>query len=167
MSNTTDTTPQAEPATQVIYKADVAVQFFPDRTTRVVVLIDDSEPDLIDTDGGDITDDGIASDALDAAERVVRSEMIIPTIDPVVVVTRHPDAATEIDVFGADDAHIINIDMGSAYDVTRLTADDTAAVTEDVVRLRDEAACLPTGHPARVLLLSVAADLEEQAEAAR
>lgn len=77
MSANTDTTPQAEPATQVIYKADVAVQFFPDRTTRVVVLIDESEPDLIDTDGGDITDDGIASDALDAAERVVRSEMVV------------------------------------------------------------------------------------------
>lgn len=77
MSANTDTTPQAEPATQVIYKADVAVQFFPDHTTRVVVLIDDGEPDLIDTDGGDITDAVVASDALDAAERVVRSEMVI------------------------------------------------------------------------------------------
>lgn len=77
MSNTTDTTPQAEPATQAIYKADVAVQFFPDRTTRVVVLIDDGEPYLIDTDGSDIIDESLAASVLRAAERVVRSEMLI------------------------------------------------------------------------------------------
>lgn len=72
-----NTTPQTEPATQVIYAADVAVQFFPDHTTRVVVLLREEDPMLIDTDGGDITDDGVASDAMDAAERVVRTEMVV------------------------------------------------------------------------------------------
>lgn len=77
MSANTDTTPQAEPATQVIYSADVAVQFFPDHTTRVVVLMREEDPMLIDTDGGPITDLNIAVSALEGAEEVVRSEMVI------------------------------------------------------------------------------------------
>jgi hypothetical protein len=86
MSANTDTTPQAEPSTQVIYAADVAVKFWPDGTTTAEVLIREEEPEVLDTDGSVIRDPhdpqnsahSAAIDAIAGAEDVLRESMPLP-----------------------------------------------------------------------------------------
>ena len=48
---------------------------------------------------------------------------------PVIVVTRHPDFADEIQLFGLN-AKVIYIDQGSSFDVTKIGPDDRPEVEE-------------------------------------
>ena len=94
MSANTDTTPQAEPSTQVIYAADVAVKFWPDGTTTAEVLFREEEPEVLDTDGSVIRDPhdpqnsahSAAIDAIAGAEDVLRESMPLPLGGAVVAV---------------------------------------------------------------------------------
>jgi hypothetical protein len=69
-------------------------------------------------------------------------------MQPVIVVIRHPDFETEVQLFGVE-AQVIDIDMGAGFDAGSLHSDDLPQVKEWAEHLQGEVARLPTDHPAR------------------
>lgn len=60
---------------------------------------------------------------------------------PIVLVVRHPDAENTFTVQG--DVRIIDVDLGSSFDASRITSNDAPAVREAVAGWRKEVVDLP------------------------
>jgi hypothetical protein len=57
----------------------------------------------------------------------------------VIVTVRHPDFGNETDVFGSDEIKVIDIDLGSSFDVTKIGEGDWDEVLEWAQSLYAEA----------------------------
>lgn len=73
-------------------------------------------------------------------------------MDPVIVVTRHPDADDDVRVFGIADAHVVVLDLGASFD-GRPTDEETAADWADGAFAQISG--LPLDHPARLAVVEV------------
>lgn len=176
MSDTIDTTPQAEPATQVIYAADVAVKFWPDKTTTAEVLFREEEPVVIDTDGTYITEPhdpanpahAAAIDATTAANALLRCDMPLPLPGgaprTVIVVVRHPDAENAFTVHG-EPVRIIDIDLGGSFDMGHSSPGygEACDAHDYADGLLEEIEDLPAGHPARREVEAVVQEIRDWA----
>lgn len=77
---------------------------------------------------------------------------------PVVLITRHPDAADWLVVEPEGSVDICYLDLGSSFDVTKLGPEDEEAVKDTITGCLADIAHLPTNHPAKLARLS---ELEE------
>lgn len=77
---------------------------------------------------------------------------------PVVVVTRHPDYADEINVYGTE-IKLVYIDLGSSFTIT---PEDAGQAREWAEGLWNEVSDLPATHPARDNVATVIADTVER-----
>lgn len=78
----------------------------------------------------------------------------VDALDPVIVVTRHPDFADEITLHGVQ-ADVVYLDLGSSFDTT---PNDEEQGREWAESVWGEVKTLPAGHPARAEVLQVIAD---------
>lgn len=74
--------------------------------------------------------------------------------EPVIVVFRHPDYNTETTEHYLD-VRVIDIDLGSSFDITSGSRDDEDTIAEYADHLRAEVADLPADHSARVEVESI------------
>jgi len=80
---------------------------------------------------------------------------------PVIVVKRHPEYATDIEVFGLPpDVRVINIDLGSNFDITKLADTDKPEITEFAIDKYAAVSDLPADHPARVFVEQIILEVE-------
>ncbi|MGB1525944.1 MAG: hypothetical protein ACPG9N_00010 [Miltoncostaeaceae bacterium] len=78
MSDTTDTTTH-DPMTEVVYAADVVVQFWPDGPPTAEILFRQEDPLVMWGDGsGDVDDATIKADAIAACNAALRDPMPLP-----------------------------------------------------------------------------------------
>lgn len=85
---------------------------------------------------------------------------ITDTTPPVVIVTRHPDYGTDVDIHGCDDMRVINIDLGASFDMGESPQyGDAEEALEYADELEEEVADLPEAHPARMAVADVADDI--------
>ena len=86
--------------------------------------------------------------------------------EPVMVVFRHPDYATDTTEHYLD-VRVVDIDLGSSFDITTRSADDDDTIAEYADALRDEVSDLPADHTARIeveqIITEYLADEEDEA----
>lgn len=69
-------------------------------------------------------------------------------MEPVIVITRHPDFSDEIEIYGAE-IKVVYIDLGASFDVTKIGPEDREEIEEWAEGVRAEVADLPNDHPAK------------------
>lgn len=77
----------------------------------------------------------------------------LAVVEPVVVVTRHPDFEDSISLYGVD-ARVVYVDLGRSFDTTPTDAEEASEWAEGTWA---SVADLPAGHPARAEVLDVIA----------
>jgi hypothetical protein len=86
--------------------------------------------------------------------------------EPVMVVFRHPDYDTDTTEHYLD-VRVVDIDLGSSFDITTRSADDDDTIAEYADALRDEVSDLPADHTARIeveqIITEYLADEEDEA----
>ncbi len=71
-------------------------------------------------------------------------------MEPIIIVTRHPDAETTIQTWGEpEDTRILLVDLGGSFDLGDLTSRDVPDLRAEIKRLCEFGDHLPLGHPAR------------------
>lgn len=74
-------------------------------------------------------------------------------MEPVIVVTRSPDASDEISVYGVEpEPKIVYIDLGSSFDTK---PNDEEQAKEWMEGVWEDVKHLPDGHPARAEVMQV------------
>jgi len=135
----TDTTSQRERAWRAV---DTALDFLNDWYEANVADYADDEPTNVGPTMGEIRE------MLEAGTLVLKRPHADPA-SPVVVITRHPDYPNAITVHGGD-VRIVDIDLGSSFDMSRTAQYDDADEAEQyALGLEEEISDLPAGHPAR------------------
>lgn len=112
---------------------------------------------------------GERSGDLDTAWRDVPASDVeyVPAIastayEPVMVVFRHPDHATETTEHYLD-VRVVDIDLGASFDITIICPDDLDTIAEYADALRGEVADLPADHTARIEVEQIIADYLDDA----
>jgi methylaspartate ammonia-lyase len=81
--------------------------------------------------------------------------------EPVIVVYRHPDYATETTEHYLD-VRVVDIDLGASFDITNLAPGECDDVREYVTHLREQVADLPLDHEGRMEVEAIADQIMEQ-----
>ncbi len=85
---------------------------------------------------------------------------VTPKSRSIVVIVRHPDEALEVETFYCpSDIQIIELDLGSCFDITRPNVDDQPAVIEWIQAVREDVEDLPADHPARINVEAIIANV--------